>query len=209
MKKIYLILLMLMTGIWVLSCNDDRVVQPANDNTPPPPISNVKVEAMPGGAKITYELPDEPDISYVKGEFMFQGEKRVIRSSIYENVLTVEGLGSVEPVDITIYLVDHSENVSEPVIKTFTPETPPIKTIFESLQFYPDFSGCNVSWENPLGIEIGLFFFAANDEGVLEEIDLIFRNGVKYDYTCRKKEGSFGTKERLFAVNIVDKWLNT
>jgi hypothetical protein len=197
-----------MAGMWVLSCNDDRIVQTSTDNVSPPSIFNVQVEAMPGGAKITYELPDEPDISYVKGEYMFQGEKRVVYSSIYENVLIVEGLGSVEPVDITLYLVDHSDNVSEPVIKTFTPETPPIKTIFESLEFRPDFSGCNVSWENPLGVEIGLFFFAVNDEGVLEEIDLIFRDGVKYDYTCRKKEGTFSTKERLFAVNIVDKWGN-
>jgi hypothetical protein len=197
-----------MAGLLASSCNEDRIVQPPTDSVPPPPISNVQVEVIPGGAKITYELPNELDISYVKGEFMFQGRQRVVRSSIYENVLIVDGLGSVEPVDISLYLVDHSENVSEPVTKTFTPATPPVKTIFESLKFVPDFSGCNVSWDNPLGVEIGLYFFATDDEGVLEEVDLIFRNEEQYNHTIRKKEGGFNTEKRLFAVNIVDKWGN-
>jgi hypothetical protein len=76
------------------------------------------------------------------------------------------------------------------------------------MTFVSDFSGCNVSWENPLGIEIGIFFFAANDDGVLEEIELLFRTETESSYTIRKKGGQFGTENRLFAVNIVDKWGN-
>jgi hypothetical protein len=209
MKKMYYKIIALITVITlIISCNDDRTVLVPKDSVPPSPISNVQVEETPGGAKITYELPKESDISYVKGEFLFQGKTRTVSSSIYENALIIEGLGSVEPVEVTLYLVDHSENLSEPVVKTFTPKRPPIETIFESIKFTPNFSGCNVSWENPLGIEIGLYLFAANDEGVLEEIDLIFRDFVEYEYTIRKKEGSFDTQERLFAVHIVDKWGN-
>jgi hypothetical protein len=210
MKSLYYRIISIAAGIaLIVSCNEDRVGQPLNDSIPPSSVSNVQVEETPGGAKITYELPNEPDISYVKGEFLFQGEKRVVRSSIYENCLIVEGLGSIEPVEITIYMVDHSENVSEPVSKTFTPKKPPIESIFESVKLVADFSGCNVAWENPLGIEIGLFFFAADDDGVMEEVDILFTNAMKFNHTIRKKEGQFDTNERLFAVNIVDKWGNT
>jgi hypothetical protein len=200
--------MMLFAGLWIMSCNEDKVGQPPQDSVPPSPVFNVQVEELPGGAMLMYELPNEPDISYVKGEFLFQGEKRVVRSSIYANYLIVEGLGSIEPVEITLYLVDHSENVSEPVTKTFTPQRPPIESILESVKLVPDFSGCNVSVENPLGIEIGVFFFAANDEGALEEMDVQFTPATNFVYTIRKKEGQFGTDERLFAVNIVDKWGN-
>ncbi|MDR3246041.1 MAG: DUF4959 domain-containing protein [Prevotellaceae bacterium] len=209
MKSLYYQIIAIAAGIMLsVSCGDDKVGQPPIDNLPPPPISNVTVEELPGGALITYELPNEIDISYVKGDFMFQGVKRTVRSSIYDNFVLVEGLGSVEPVEITLYLVDHSENVSEPVTKTFTPKTPPYKAILESMTFVPDFSGCNVSWVNPMGIEIGIFFFAANDEGVLEEIDLLFSPETEAGYTIRKRGGQFGTEERRFAVNIVDKWGN-
>jgi hypothetical protein len=210
MKSVYYSIISIVAGIALtVSCNEDRIGQPPKDSIPPSPVFNVQVEELPGGAKITYELPNEQDISYVKGEFLFQGEKRDVRSSIYENSLIVEGLGSVEPVEITLYLVDHSENISEPVTKTFTPKRPPIETILESMKLVADFSGCNVAWENPLGVEIGLFFLAADDEGVLEEIDVLFTDAVKYNHTMRKKEGQFDTNERLFAVTVMDKWGNT
>jgi hypothetical protein len=201
--------MMLFAGLWIMSCSEDKVGQPPKDSIPPSPVFNVQIEELPGGAMLMYELPNEPDISYVKGEFLFQGEKRVVRSSIYSNYLIVEGLGSVEPVEISLYLVDHSENVSEPVSRTFTPRRPPIESILESMELVADFSGCNVAWENPLGIEIGVFFFAADDEGALEEVDVLFTPAMKYNYTMRKKEGQFGTDERLFAVTIMDKWGNT
>ncbi|MDR1121391.1 MAG: DUF4959 domain-containing protein, partial [Dysgonamonadaceae bacterium] len=210
MKRVYYIyIMMLFAGLWIMSCGkEDKVGQPPKDSIPPSPVFNVQVEELPGGAMLMYELPNEPDISYVKGEFLFQGEKRVVRSSIYANYLIVEGLGSVEPVEISLYLVDHSENVSEPVSKTFTPKQPPIETILESMELVPDFSGCNVSVYNPLGVEIGVFFFAANDDGELEEIDVQFYNATNFVYTIRKKDGQFDTRERLFAVSIVDKWGN-
>jgi hypothetical protein len=192
----------------IMSCSESKVGLPPQDGVPPSPVSNVQVEELPGGARITYDLPNEADISYVKGEFLFQGKKRVVRSSIYDNSLIVDGLGSVAPVEISISLVDHSENASEPVIKTFTPLRPPVETILESMQLVPDFSGCNVSWENPMGTEIGVFFFAADDEGVLEEIDILFADEVEFNYTIRKKDGQYGVEERLFAVSIVDKWGN-
>jgi hypothetical protein len=186
------------------SCSEERVGPVKKSTTPPPPVSNVQVEGLPGGAKITYDLPDATDISYVKGEYLFHGEKRTVRSSVYHNYLTVEGLGSVEPLEITLYLVDHSENLSEPVIKTFTPERPPIETIFSSLKVIEDFGGVRLYWENELGVEIGITCFAADSLGELQEVDLMYTALKEGYYAVR----GFNTDERLFAFSIVDKWGN-
>jgi hypothetical protein len=203
MKKIYLIFFIF--SMLALSCKEVPFIQTPTDSVPPAPLTGVRAEPLPGGGKILYTLPNEPDISYVKGEFLFQGEKRVVRSSAYNNYLIVEGLGSVEPIDVTLYVVDHSENVSIPETVNFTPDTPPIKTIFASLQMEEDFAGIHVTWENELGLEIGISLFVEDSLGVMKEEATTFsilRNG---SYTFR----GYDTIPRRFAVGISDKWNNT
>jgi hypothetical protein len=196
----------LVAGLFLMTaCTEDKgVAQKPSDSVPPQKLSVIGVESTPGGGIILYRLPDEIDISYVKGEYMFQGKKRVIRASVYNNFLTVEGLGSVEPVEITLYVVDHSENVSEPETVRFTPDTPPVETIFSTVEMIPDFAGVHLTWDNPLGIEIGLTLFAVDSTGTLAEVRTEYTPMRAGSYTFR----GFDTSERKFAVKIIDKWGN-
>jgi hypothetical protein len=188
-----------------LSCSEDfRLGQPPVDSIPPSPLSNVNVTPMPGGARITYEIPKETDISYVKGEFLFQNTKKVVRASVYDDFLIVEGLGSVEPVDITLFVVDHSENVSTPVLKTFIPETPPLKTLYTSLELAPDFAGINLKWDNPLAIEIGITLFVADSFGVMQKAGTKFFDIRQGNYSFR----GFDAVENRFGVSFSDRWGN-
>jgi hypothetical protein len=188
----------------VVSCSEERVGLPASDGTPPSALTNVEVESQPGGAKITYTIPKETDISYVRGEYMYKGEKHIIRSSIYHNYLIVEGMAIVEPVDITLYVVDKSNNDSQPVVKSFTPGKPPIQTIQESLAMIPDFGGVNFSWVNEQKIEVGLTFFAADSVGKMDEVGIQYFSVAEGSYSIR----GYDTKERRFGVSITDKWGN-
>jgi hypothetical protein len=123
--------------------------------------------------------------------------------------LRVEGLGSVEPVDVTLYVVDHSENLSTPETARFTPDTPPIETIFGSMQMEPDFAGVHVTWENQLELEIGVTLFYEDSLGIMQEGPIEFsplRNG---SYTFRGTQYYFDTIPRKYAVSISDKWNNT
>jgi hypothetical protein len=191
--------------VMMTSCAELPFVQPPVDSVPPSPLSNVQVESLPGGGKITYDLPDnDRDISYVKGEYMFQGTKKIVRSSIYNNFLIIEGLGSVEPIEVTLYLVDHSENVSEPVTKSFVPDTPPLHTIFESLQMMADFGGFILKWQNVLGTEIGITVFIADSMNILRENRTVYslqRNG-------ELSFKGYDTIEQRFAICLTDKWGN-
>ncbi|MDR1339767.1 MAG: DUF4959 domain-containing protein, partial [Prevotellaceae bacterium] len=196
----------LAAGLFLFAaCTEDNgVAQKPSDSVPPHKLSVIGVESTPGGGIIVYSLPDEIDISYVKGEYMFQGKKRVIRASVYNNFLTVEGLGSVEPIEVTLYVVDHSENVSEPEIVRFTPDTPPVESILSSLEMIPDFAGVHLTWDNPLGIEIGLTLFATDSTGTLAEVRTEYTPMRAGNFTFR----GFDTSERKFAVKIIDKWGN-
>ena len=187
-----------------MACSELPFSQTPTDSVSPAPLSNVTAEPQPGGAKISYQLPAERDISYVRAEYVYNGEKHVIRSSVYNSFVVIEGLGDVAPVDVTLSLVDHSENASAPVKLSFTPEPPPINRIFESLTMYPDFGGVTFLWDNPLGIEIGLTVYIEDDKGIMRE------DRTQYSL-MRKGTLSFRGYEavsRKFAVKVTDKWNN-
>ncbi|MDR1103040.1 MAG: DUF4959 domain-containing protein [Tannerella sp.] len=203
MNKIYYAVILFLT-FGITSCEEKTIGQTPTNSTPPQPVANVAVESMPGGARISYDLPEETDISYVKGEYLFQGRKRVVRASIYNNYMIVEGLGSTEPLEITLYTVDHSENASSPVKTTFTPGTPPIWSILESVRLLEDFGGVNVKWNNDTGTEIGITIFAEDENSVMEEGETLFTNQKEGDYSFR----GYDTASRTFAVTVTDKWGN-
>ena len=97
----------------------------------------------------------------------------------------VDGLGKIEPVEITLWLVDHSENHSTPVKKTFTPLTPPIDDIFASAELIPDFGGVNAKWFNPQGIEIGVFLYAQKLDGTFDDGAFTFSRLKNGEYVFR------------------------
>lgn len=203
MKYIYITMLFILP-LFANSCTQEPIGQTATDNQPPQTIENIVVESMPGGAKISYNLPNETDISYIRGEYMVNGEKYIVRSSIYKNYLIIEGLGSSEPLEITIYTVDHSENISVPIKKMITPGIPIVKKILQSIKMSTDFGGINVRWKNELGTEIGITVYATNDKGELEEGETLYTELKDGNYSFRNYDDS----KRTFAITLTDKWGN-
>lgn len=135
---------------------------------------------------------------------MLQGKKKIVRSSIYKDYLVVEGLGSTDPVTIDLYVVDHSENSSAPVTKTFTPDIPSINAVFATIELNPAFQGVNMRWSNPLGLELGVLFLAADSFGVMKQVEKIFRADRNLDHTFR----GFTDDEHKFGISLSDKWGN-
>jgi hypothetical protein len=190
--------------LFTIACSDDRTGQSPTDSTPPPPVTNVRVEAMPGGAKISYEIPKATDISYIMCEYLFQGTKKIARASIYSGFVTIEGLPDTAPCEFTLYLVDHSENRSEPYTGSFIPLDSPCRTIFETLEMEPDFGGVVIRWKNEGKVMIGAFLLAMGDSGEWEEYDLVFSTQAEDKRSIR----GYDTTPRLFAVCLTDRFGN-
>jgi hypothetical protein len=199
---------MMMTALWLwgTSCTESPIGQTPVDDVPPPPVTNVRVGTTPGGAIIRYDLPNVTDILYVKGEYWFQGAYKVTRASAMNNRMEIDGLGSVAPVEVTLYVVDHSENVSTPERVAFNPDMPPVESIFRSLEVVPAFGGIQIQWDNPTGAEIGFTVFVADSTDTFDDGTIFFSTAKEGLYTFRNVPDF---SERRFGISLLDKWGNT
>ncbi|MGM0621997.1 MAG: DUF4959 domain-containing protein, partial [Bacteroidota bacterium] len=124
MKKLSIIYILIASALLFNACEEIEKEPLSSDSQPPQPISSTVVENEPGGATITYNLPDETDLLYVKAEYtLSDGEQYETRSSIYLNSVKVEGYGDTNEHTVTLYTVDRGENVSDPVDVTIQPLT--------------------------------------------------------------------------------------
>lgn len=196
---------MLLGIMAMLSCKEDPVGQIPVDTVAPAAVSNVSIEPLPGGAKISYDLPEETDISYVTCEYIVNNEKMVARSSVYNNYVIIEGLADTDPCEFTLSLVDHSENRSAPYSGSFVPLEAPFKTVFKTITVEPDFGGVVIRWENETKALIGAFLYAMNDEGEWEEYDLVYSSVAEERRSIR----GYNTDERKFGVSLIDRFGNT
>jgi hypothetical protein len=208
MKKINIIIQTVAVAgfLSLTSClNELPFAQTPTDKTPPPPLTDVQVESIPGGAKIKYKLPDsDNDISYVKAEYINKGIKKTVRESVYGDSLLIEGLPSIDPVSVDIYVVDHSENVSTPKTISITPGTPLVETIFNSMNLVADFGGVTVNFPNPTATEIAVTVFSEDSQGILRERNTLFSKEINSKVLFR----GFEPITNRFAVAIKDKWGN-
>ncbi|HYH55458.1 MAG TPA: DUF4959 domain-containing protein, partial [Anseongella sp.] len=150
MKRIIVILSAALLANALGSCKEEITNAPVeNDGSAPGPVSNVSVENLPGSARITYSVPKDPDLLYVKAEFESQpGILRESRGSFFTNSILVEGFGDTDSYEVKLYAVDRSENISEPVTVQIQPLTPPVEEVFKTVVIKEDFGGANVQFTN-------------------------------------------------------------
>jgi len=190
--------------IGTISCDEASVGQIPTDDIAPSGLSNVVITPEYGGGLVSYDLPKEEDISYVRCEYENDGKLCSVNSSVYNSSLKIVGLSDTTEMKVSLYVVDHSENLSEPYETSFTPLPSPMKAVLESFVVTPTYGGAKITWENPAEVLVGISFLAANDEGVLELQDIYYTSaaqGIKSLY-------GFTTDKRLFALSLVDKYEN-
>lgn len=86
--------LLVLSLLIVFGCEEIEREPITKDSVPPGVITSLVVENIPGGAVITYALPKETDLLYVKAEYELSNGKKVeTRSSIYASSVQVEGFG--------------------------------------------------------------------------------------------------------------------
>ncbi len=150
MKNKILIGLIACATIVLVACKEEFIGQYPIDNIPPQPVSNVKVENLNGAVEITYDLPDETDLLYVKAEYTIgTGELRTTKTSAYSNKMYIKGFGKKESQTIKLYAVDSSQNESEAVETEINPDDAVIYSIIETVETEVKVGGFRITWENP------------------------------------------------------------
>lgn len=187
------------------ACTEKELVPISTDSIAPGIVRNVQSESIPGGAVISYNIPDDEDLLYVKAVYeLDNGKMSEVRSSLYNNTLTIEGFGSMDEREVTITCVDRSENESESVKTIIKPAQPSVHKVKESVKVLADFGGIAIQWTNTNNAALAFVLMAENDNNELELVETIYSGITNGNYSLR----GFDETKRQFALVIRDKWNN-
>lgn len=204
MKKVFNLLII---GLFIfLSCEEDYEHQPTtSDSVAPGAIKNLSYTPINGGFNVTYDLPSDKDLLYVKAVYTnSKGQEAEARASIYDNKIQILGFGDTNEKSVSLYAVDRSENVSDAVSFTASPLTPPVTIIQESMDITEDFGGAKFKWTNELQSPIAIMLFAQNEIGELENVRTVYTSQSETSFSLRGYEST----PQPFAAVIRDRYDN-
>ena len=183
-------------------CNDDE----NQDSVAPGSLIVENITPTNGGGIITYQLPSDTDILFVRAEYTNSLGVDVYRvSSLHNNSIEIEGLNQNTPVNVNLYVIDENENISQPVQVEFVPLPSFIYLVQESISITPDLGGVKLQWENiaEKTVYVHLHIVNGNDE----DIRIISSNTLTESVFVRGLESvemTFLTKVEDFDGNITD-----
>jgi len=198
--------------IWIMiilfgSCKKEDRMDYLDSKAPAPvQVSDVKVKNLPGKAVLTYKIPDDPNFYYAKAEYETKPNVYMeTKASIYNDTLLLEGFGDTLPHDIKIYSVGRNEKESEALTVQVHPLTPPVISVYKSINIVPTFGGVQVSFKNPSTSHIGIVVMEdttnQNTWTTLQRFNTGADSGV---FSIRNLD----SLNRKFAVFVTDRWDN-
>ena len=177
MKKL-LFLTILIFAVSSCSKQDD------GDTTPPSVLTVDGVTPTNGGGIISYTLPNDDDILYVRAEYTNSNGVDVSRaSSSYNNSIEIDGLNQTTALTITLYVVDENYNQSAPIYVELVPLESFIYLVQESIEVNTDLGGFRITWENIQSKTVYVFVHINN--GIEEEIRILSSNNSSESIAVR------------------------
>lgn len=203
-KYIYILLLLSICLLWM--CETEERGQIPMDTIPPRQVTSVSVENIPGGAIISYIIPEDEDLLYVKAIYRLDdGRIMEQKASAYSTKLEIVGIGKGNSQTIQLITGDRSKNESTPLEVEIHPLDSPIYDILNSMTIFNDFGGITLQWENPLEADIIINIDTLDMENKYLAAELIYTRSIVGKGSIR----GLPPVERIFAVSITDPWNNT
>jgi len=188
------------------SCRKTEVgTMDKSDKQAPEPVSHAEVENLNGAAKITYSLPKDKDLLYIRAEYTTkQGVVRATKVSRYLDSVVLEGFADTDVYEARLYAVDKSENVSAPLVVKVQPKTPPFDLVKEKLVASEAFGGIDVTYKNDIGSDVAIVILTNDKLGNFVPVKTL---------STKAKTGRFGARElpsveTRFGLMVRDRWGN-
>jgi len=202
MKTNKILSIFLISFITLLGCKDDD----GQDSTPPGSLLVENITPTNGGGIISYSLPDDSDILFVRAEYTNSLGVDVYRvSSSHNNFIEIDGLNQNTPVQVKLFVIDENENMSQAVDIEFTPLPSFIYLVQESITITPDLGGVKLEWENVAEKTVYVHLHIVNAGE--EEIRILSSNNASESVFVRGLESvemTFLTKVEDFDGNITE-----
>jgi len=171
----------------------------------PAPVTSTAVKNLPGAAEISYSLPHDNSILYVKAEYERQpGNRQEMKASYYANKLVVDGFGDTLAHTVKLYVVNRSEQVSAPVTVTVKPLTPPVTLVYKSLLVGEDFGGLRISYGNESKADVAIHVLTPDDKGIMAQAHVQYTTLEAGTFTLR----GFDSAQRRFTFFVTDRFGN-
>ncbi|TCC97319.1 DUF4959 domain-containing protein [Pedobacter hiemivivus] len=201
--------ILIITGIVLSafsSCKETELKPIEKDGTAPGTLSNPTVESLAGAAKITYNLPGDPDILYVQASYKNQSGQNVeFKSSYYSNFIVVEGFADSAAHNVEMYVVDKSGNRSALTTVSVTPKAPPYLTAYKSLAVVSDFGGASFSFKNLNKAELAVVVSTPDSTGKMRVARTFYTARDSANFSLR----GYASESRVFNIFVRDKWGNS
>ncbi|SEM64962.1 protein of unknown function [bacterium A37T11] len=208
MKKIKNIgnIILLLNICSIIGCHEDKISPLEGSTNPPGQVSNVTVENLAGQAKVSYSLPKDQDLLYIKAVYNIRtGVSREVKSSYYANTLILDGFADTDEHEVSIYAVNRSEVASEPVKIIVKPLENPVWEVYRSLKILPDFAGVRITAENPHNANVALEIVKQDSLGKWEPfLPFIYSSQKQISQTTRGLE----ITPQKFGVTVRDRFQN-
>jgi hypothetical protein len=131
-KEIKLLFTLFTILLFAFSCEEKE----SGDVTAPGKLNIESITPTNGGGIISYTLPDDNDILFVRAEYTNSLGVDVYRdSSVHNNQIEISGLNQTSPVEVSLYVVDDNDNTSQAEIVDFIPLESFIYLVQESIEF--------------------------------------------------------------------------
>lgn len=199
------LIILTLTAILLYSCSKEERGQYPLDDIPPGIVTSPIVENISGGAIISYKIPEDKDLLYVKAVYkLSNGAVMEQMASSYENKLHIVGLGKSKEQTIQLIAYDRSKNASMPVDVIINPKDAAIYDILNSVEVKDDFGGVNVAWENPLEAEVVLMLLTPDNANDYVDAETFYTKAKLGKGNVR----GYPAKETVFAYALRDRWGN-
>jgi hypothetical protein len=206
MKKLkkYLPVIICLTTFY--ACSEENGREPLSENRgKPAPVTEVKARRIPGGAVLSYKIPDTDDLLAVKAVYTTSdGKQGEVMASYFVDTLKLEGFADTLQHTATLYAVSRAQVLSDPETVTFKPLESSLSKVMKTVRIAADFGGAVFRWKNKDRALLNFDLLAENDRGEMVVTNVLQNRLDSMVYSVR----GFAPEPRKFAVNISDQWGN-
>src|SRR3546814_410745 len=186
-------------------CKEDTMRIVTDGGAVPDAVTNINVDNIPGGAVISYKLPQGQDLMYVEAEYQLNsGQVQRVHTSAFSNSLKIEGFGDTSEYAVTLYSVGKGLQRSEPVVVAVHPELPPVLEVYRSLVVREDFGGISMGFVNIHQAEVTLHVEYKDSIGDWALADIFYTSQGQGKLAVRGMEPIPTT----FGISVKDRWGN-
>lgn len=173
----------------------------------PAVVKNIQVINRKGKAILTYAVPEDPNLLYIKATYRIKTGPAEVKASYYNDSLVLDGFGDTLEHEVKVYSVSRSEVVSEPTIVKVKPLEAPIWDVFRSISVENAFGGYNLKATNAGKANIAILVLTKNvvNEFETDNSKSIFTNVDAIDSKVR----GLDTVTTTVGFAVRDRWGNT